>query len=121
MTAAGSLSLERIAEAARVIDPVFLHSPQFVSDTLSDRLGLRLLCKAELLNPIHSFKGRGADYFLQLQRLGPDTRPLVCASAASASGAKPGLAPAKTPARPACSSIARNVTGNPWRCWWTTR
>ena len=79
MTGASSLSLERIAEAARVIDPVFLHSPQFVSDALSERLGLRLLCKVELLNPIRSFKGRGADYFMQ--RLDADTRPLVCASA----------------------------------------
>jgi threonine dehydratase len=79
MTNASSLQLERIAEAARVIDPVFLHSPQFVSDALSQRLGLRLLCKVELLNPIRSFKGRGADYFLR--RLGADTRPLVCASA----------------------------------------
>src|SRR5919202_1781822 len=62
-----------------MIDPVFRHSPQFVSGALSDRLGLRLLCKVELLNPIRSFKGRGADYFLQ--RLGSDPRPLVCASA----------------------------------------
>ena len=79
MTEASSLSLERIAEAARVIDPVFLHSPQFVSGALSERLGPRLLCKVELLNPIRSFKGRGADYFLQ--RLGSEPRPLVCASA----------------------------------------
>ena len=56
MTEASSLSLERIAEAARVIDPVFLHSPQFVSGALSERLGLRLLCKVELLNPIRSFR-----------------------------------------------------------------
>jgi threonine dehydratase len=80
MTHASSLSLERIAEAARVIDPLFLHSPQFVSHVLSDRLGLRLLCKVELLNPIRSFKGRGADYFIQ-QLGSADTRPLVCASA----------------------------------------
>jgi len=33
----------------------------------------------ELLNPIRSFKGRGAYYFVQ--RLGSDTRDLVCASA----------------------------------------
>jgi len=87
MTAASSLSPERIAEAAKVIDPVFLHSPQFVSGALSERLGLRLLCKVELLNPIRSFKGRGADYFLQ--RLGSQARPLVCASAGNFG---PGLA-----------------------------
>jgi threonine dehydratase len=72
------LSLERIAEAARVIDPVFLHSPQFVSDALRERLGVRILCKCELLNPIRSFKGRGTDYFLH-QAAG--TERLVCASA----------------------------------------
>src|ERR1051326_3121290 len=78
MTGVSSLSLERIAEAARVIDPVFLHSPQFVSDALSDRLGVRILTKVELLNPIRSFKGRGTDYFLKRDA----TRDrLVCASA----------------------------------------
>jgi threonine dehydratase len=78
MTGVSSLSLERIAEAARVIDPVFLHSPQFVSDALSDRLGVRILTKVELLNPIRSFKGRGTDYFLKRET---SEDPLVCASA----------------------------------------
>ncbi|MGH9961116.1 MAG: hypothetical protein ACREBC_29010, partial [Pyrinomonadaceae bacterium] len=58
------LSLERIREAARVIDPVFLNTPQFLAEALSERLGLRLICKIETCNPIRSFKGRGADYFL---------------------------------------------------------
>ncbi len=57
MTDASSLSLERIAEAARTIDPVFLHSPQFVSAALSEQLDVRLLCKLELLNPIRSLRG----------------------------------------------------------------
>ena len=57
------LSLERIAEAARIVDPVFLATPQFVSDPLSDALGTRVLAKVETLNPIRCFKGRGADYF----------------------------------------------------------
>lgn len=55
------LSLERIEQAARVIDPVFLHSPQFVCEPLSDELGVQLALKIETLNPIRSFKGRGAD------------------------------------------------------------
>jgi threonine dehydratase len=79
MSDPSSLSLERIAEAARTVDPVFLHSPQFVSGALSERVGVRLLCKVELLNPIRSFKGRGADYFVQ--QLGAGRQPLVCASA----------------------------------------
>lgn len=73
------LSLERIEHAARVIDPVFTGTPQFVSDTLSEQLGLRLIVKVETVNPIRSFKGRGADYFVHT--LGRDRTPLVCASA----------------------------------------
>ncbi|MBV9357468.1 MAG: pyridoxal-phosphate dependent enzyme [Chloroflexi bacterium] len=79
VTSTSSLSLEHIAESARTVDPVFLHSPQFVSRALSERVGVRLLCKVELLNPIRSFKGRGADYFVQ--QLGAGRQPLVCASA----------------------------------------
>lgn len=60
-----TLSLERIEEAAHVIDPVFLHTPQFVDETLSRQLGMRVLLKVECVNPLRSFKGRGADYFLQ--------------------------------------------------------
>src|SRR5579871_5211467 len=84
MQHASSLSLERIARAARDVDPVFLHSPQFVSDALSARSGARVLCKVECLNPIRSFKGRGADFFLQTLaawRHGATGEPLVCASA----------------------------------------
>lgn len=79
MTNVSRLSLERIQEAATVIDPIFRDTPQFISEPLSQRLGLRVLCKVECLNPIRSFKGRGASYFLHCA--GPDTRPLVAASA----------------------------------------
>ena len=58
------LSLERIAQAATVIDPVFLDSPQFRAETLEGRLGCRLVVKVETLNPIRSFKGRGAELFV---------------------------------------------------------
>ena len=74
-----SISFERIREAATVIDPVFLHSPQFVAESLSQRLGVRTMLKVETVNPIRSFKGRGTDYFLH--RLGSISRDLVCASA----------------------------------------
>ncbi len=72
------LSLERIEQAARIIDPIFLHSPQFVCEPLSDELGVRLMLKIETLNPLRSFKGRGADYCVS--QLPADAR-LVCASA----------------------------------------
>jgi peptide deformylase len=75
------LSLERIANAAAGIDPVFLHSAQFECDALNDALGCRVTLKVETANPIRSFKGRGADFFLQ-QAIGRgDERPIVCASA----------------------------------------
>jgi threonine dehydratase len=71
--------LALIREAAGVIDPVFRDSPQFVAEALSHRLGMRVLCKVEIVNPIRSFKGRGCDYLLH--RLGSATGRLVTASA----------------------------------------
>lgn len=73
------LSLARIEEASRLIDPVLRCSPQFSSDALNEQLGFELVCKVETLNPIRSFKGRGADYFLH--QLGEHRQRLVCASA----------------------------------------
>ena len=78
------LSLEQIARAARSIDPVFLNTPQFVCEPLSQALDIPLLVKVETLNPIRSFKGRGADFFLQsvLEKFPQrDFPPLFCASA----------------------------------------
>jgi threonine dehydratase len=74
-----SLSLDRIEEAARVIPAVFRDTPQFVAEGISDRLGCRVLCKVECVNPIRSFKGRGASYFLA--REGTAAAPMVTASA----------------------------------------
>ena len=73
-----ALSLENIREASRAIDSVFLRSPQFVSAELSDRLGRETVIKVETFNPIKSFKGRGADYFMHQV---PSGRTVVCASA----------------------------------------
>ena len=71
-------SLERIAQAAGVIDRVFLDSPQFQAETLGEELGCRLVVKVETLNPIRSFKGRGAEWFAASL----DGRPhLVCTTA----------------------------------------
>ena len=74
-----SLSLERISEAYTSIPRIFRDSPQFVSEGLSRQLGARVLCKIECTNPIRSFKGRGAWYFLA--REGARSEPLVAASA----------------------------------------
>lgn len=56
------IRIEAIREAARIIDPVFLRSPQFVAESLSRVVGCRIVVKVEVVNPIRSFKGRGADY-----------------------------------------------------------
>jgi threonine dehydratase len=77
-TSHSTLSLEQIERAATVIDPVFRNSPQFESEPLSSAVRCNLVLKIETLNPIRSFKGRGADYFIST--LEPDAK-LVCASA----------------------------------------
>jgi threonine dehydratase len=72
------LSIERIDQAAKIIDPIFLNSPQFMCEPLNQELGRRLALKIETLNPIRSFKGRGADFLVS--QIKNDDR-LVCASA----------------------------------------
>jgi threonine dehydratase len=72
------LSLERIEAAATKIDSVFLHTPQYVDDALSQALGVRVALKVETLNPIRSFKGRGADLLVSEADV---AAPLLCASA----------------------------------------
>jgi threonine dehydratase len=74
-----SIEIDRIREAAALIDPVFRDTPQFVCEPLSDRLGVETVLKVECLNPVRSFKGRGGEYLLH--RLGPQPAGLVCASA----------------------------------------
>lgn len=74
------LSLDRIAEAPRHIDRVFLDSPQYLCEPLADRLGHPVTLKVETINPIRSFKGRGAGlYVAGLSE--PTPAGLVCASA----------------------------------------
>lgn len=76
--AAHRLSPARIERATASIDPVFLDSPQFEAESLGGRLGCRLVVKVETVNPIRSFKGRGACRFVA--GVDPAER-LVCASA----------------------------------------
>ena len=80
MDPAPSVSLERIAEARSVIDPVFLDSPQFQNDALSDVVGAEIIVKVECVNPVRSFKGRGAEYFTHVHKASAP-RPWTCASA----------------------------------------
>ena len=72
------ISLERIEEAARVIDPVFLNSPQIAFAPHGHDLGAEVVFKVETLNPVRCFKGRGGDFVVRCLR---DAGALVVASA----------------------------------------
>ncbi|HJT27291.1 MAG TPA: pyridoxal-phosphate dependent enzyme [Pyrinomonadaceae bacterium] len=72
------LKLTNIERAMELIEPVFLNTPQYRAEALDPIIGCRLVVKIETLNPIRSFKGRGASYFVS--QLETD-KPLVCASA----------------------------------------
>jgi threonine dehydratase len=71
------LDLARIEEAARIVDPVFRNSPQFVNEEMRAALRRDALVKVETANPLGSFKGRGADFLLRSLARGST---IVCAS-----------------------------------------
>lgn len=71
------LDLDRIARAATEVDKTFLRTPQYVDDQLSTRLGKRVVTKVETLNPLRSFKGRGADFAITAL---PAGSTVVCSS-----------------------------------------
>jgi threonine dehydratase len=66
------------------IHPAFVHSPQYIHEGLSARLGVPVIVKVETVNPIRAFKGRGTwlavHGLLEEGRIGP-SRPVVVASA----------------------------------------
>jgi threonine dehydratase len=69
---------ERIEAAVAEIPAVFRRTPQFLDERLSTELGRSLVVKVETLNPIGSFKGRGAS--LLTRSLDP-AREWVCSTA----------------------------------------
>jgi threonine dehydratase len=77
------IRLADIIRAQTVIDPVFLNSPQYDCEPLSAALGCHLTLKVETINPVRSFKGRGADFLIS--SLKPEAirkgQPIVGASA----------------------------------------
>ena len=75
------LSLDQILRSQSVIAPEFLHTPQYNCEPLSAALGCHLTLKLEFANPIRSFKGRGASFFVSEMRRRGDARAIVCASA----------------------------------------
>jgi threonine dehydratase len=87
VTTAGARVTAAGAEAARSrIDPVFLDSPHFPAEVLDEPLGCRAVVKIETLNPIRSFKGRGA---CSLVAQHDPAQPLGCASAGNLGQAMP--------------------------------
>lgn len=76
---AARVSTERIERAAQSIDRAFLQTPQFAADQLRARLGFDVVLKVETVNPIRSFKGRGADFLLS--GLPAGVTAVACASA----------------------------------------
>ena len=72
------LSIDEIRQGLPLIDPSFLNTPQFISKGLSDLFNCQLTVKIETLNPIKSFKGRGAEILISQAA---SDEPIVCASA----------------------------------------
>lgn len=70
-------SYHDIVNAQACIDPVFLNTPQFECETLGAFLGCRVVLKVETINPIRSFKGRGAELLTHHAK----EKQLMCASA----------------------------------------
>jgi threonine dehydratase len=73
------VEIDNIVTAPALIDPAFLNSPLLSAPSLDVVLGCQVLAKIETINPIGSFKGRGAEYFAAT-RLRPG-EAVVCASA----------------------------------------
>jgi threonine dehydratase len=72
-------TLEEVERAARELDPVFGGTPLLTGTPLDDDTGARVVLKVETLNPIRSFKGRGATTWVR--EVGSGAPGVVCASA----------------------------------------
>jgi threonine dehydratase len=73
------LSLERVADAPRRIDSVFLNSRILTDTGLDAPLGCGVVIKLETENPVGSFKGRGTELFAATSLV--SGQAVVCASA----------------------------------------
>jgi threonine dehydratase len=77
MTAVIDLKPERIEAAVELIDPLFRNTPQFPAQRLAAAVGRNVVVKVETVNPIGSFKARGASVLAR--HLDPE-RTWVCAT-----------------------------------------
>ncbi len=78
MTTRAVPTVEEIHRAAERLDPAFAGSP-LLTGTALDGTGARVALKVETLNPIRSFKGRGATTWMR--EVGSGSDGVVCASA----------------------------------------
>jgi threonine dehydratase len=102
-----SIAIERILDAPRQIDPVFLRSRLRTDHGFDHVLGCQVLAKDETDNPIGSFKGRGTEWFAATA-LAPG-EAVVCASAGNFGQ---GLARAAVMRKHPCTVFAAE-TANP--------
>ncbi|WP_242902836.1 threonine ammonia-lyase [Actinomadura terrae] len=74
------LDTGRIRAARRVIDPLFLDTPQYRCEGLEPELGCAVSVKLETANPVRSFKARGTE-LVASQLVDKGSHDVVCASA----------------------------------------
>jgi threonine dehydratase len=74
------LRLDRVRAAVGEIDPAFLDTSALPCAPLGQALGCEMTLKVETLNPVRSFKGRGAETVTARAR-GEGASRVVCASA----------------------------------------
>jgi threonine dehydratase len=75
------LDIRRIEAAVASINKMFLNTPQYVCEALSQVLGCRIVLKVETLSPIRCFKGRGTETVLARLQSQTGAKSVVCASA----------------------------------------
>lgn len=72
------LSIRNVEDAVKIIDSIFLNSPQFECESLNKALGLNLIIKNEIENPVKCFKARASEIFISKAKPGSH---IICASA----------------------------------------
>ena len=72
------LDVERVASAASGIDRAFIDTPQYRSEALSRLIGLNVIMKVEIVNPVGSVAGRSVEWWMTSKPLG--AHRMVCVS-----------------------------------------
>lgn len=73
------LDTGRVRAARRLIDPLFLDTPQYHCEALGPVLGCTVTIKLETANPVRSFKARATEVVTS-RLLGNGSKAAVCAS-----------------------------------------